>query len=173
MLRSFLLVPCLLICLACATPFPIESLEEGMTAETVRENFGEPEAIPTTEPEGMDSSWSSVHEERNWVNTVVFSSVLLPPCILLTPMIAFGEGHPCFSWNVERKPVVLQFAEGKLASWEVLPDPRGSFWDQQSNYSQDGQSLSEWMDQNQRDFLRQQRDTAHHAKGHKHHHDDC
>ena len=41
MLRSFLLVPCLLICLACATPtptpFPIEKLAKGMTTETVRE----------------------------------------------------------------------------------------------------------------------------------------
>ena len=82
-------------------------------------------------------------------NTAIFSSVLLPHCIIVTPLIAFGEGHPCFSWNIERKPVVLQFAEGKLSRWEVLPDPRGSFWDQQSNYSQDGQSLSEWMDQNQ------------------------
>ena len=35
--RAALLVPCLLVCLACATPFPIDSLEEGMTHETVRE----------------------------------------------------------------------------------------------------------------------------------------
>lgn len=42
MLRSFLLVPCLLICLACATPFPFDDLKNGMTAEAVRERFGEP-----------------------------------------------------------------------------------------------------------------------------------
>ena len=59
--RDVLLVPGLLICLACATPFPIESLEEGMTAETVRESFGAPEAIETN-PEGMESSWTYVHE---------------------------------------------------------------------------------------------------------------
>ena len=135
-MRSLLLAPCLLISLACATPLPLDSLEEGMTTEAVRENFGEPEANSTTEPEGMDSSWSYVHEERNWANTVVFSSVLLPHCILLTPFIAFfDDGHLCFSWSVERKPVVLQFAEGKLASWEVLPDPRGSVWDQPGGYS--------------------------------------
>ena len=29
--RSLLLAPCLLVGLACATPFPIESLEKGMT----------------------------------------------------------------------------------------------------------------------------------------------
>ena len=40
-----LLIPCLLLLLACATPFPIESLEEGMTTQTVRESFGEPEYI--------------------------------------------------------------------------------------------------------------------------------
>ncbi len=130
MLRFFLLVPCVLICLACATPFPLDSLEEGMTTEAMRANFGEPEANSTTEPEGMDSSWSYVHEERNWFNTVLFSSILLPHCILFTPFILSGDGHPCFSWYVDREPVVLQFAEGKLASWEVLPDPRGSVWDQ-------------------------------------------
>ena len=38
------LVPFLLICVCCATPFPIENLKEGMTMEAVRENFGEPKA---------------------------------------------------------------------------------------------------------------------------------
>ena len=42
-----LLIPCLLICLACATPFPFEKLEKGMTTEAVRQEFGEPEAIST------------------------------------------------------------------------------------------------------------------------------
>ena len=169
-MRSFLLAPCLLISLACATPLPLDSLEEGMTTEAVRENFGEPEANSTTEPEGMDSSWSYVHEERNWLNTVVFSSVFLPHCILLTPFIAlFDDEHLCFSWSVERKPVVLQFAEGKLASWEVLPDPRGSLWDQPGGYSGDDDSVVQDMfDQMDRDL----KDAAHHAKGHKHHHDD-
>ena len=43
--RRLLLAPSLLICLACATPFPFENLEEGIPAETAREEFGEPEAI--------------------------------------------------------------------------------------------------------------------------------
>ena len=43
--RSLLLPPSLAICLACATPFPIENLKEGMAAETVLENFGLPEAV--------------------------------------------------------------------------------------------------------------------------------
>ena len=37
--RAVLLIPCLLIGLACATPFPTENLEVGMTAETVRESL--------------------------------------------------------------------------------------------------------------------------------------
>ena len=41
-MRSFLLAPCLLISLACATPFPLENLEEGMTMVQATEAFGEP-----------------------------------------------------------------------------------------------------------------------------------
>ncbi len=40
--RTVLLIPCLLICLACATPFPLENLEKGMTMERATEAFGEP-----------------------------------------------------------------------------------------------------------------------------------
>ena len=35
--RSLLLAPCLLICLACATPFPLDTLKEGMTMEQATE----------------------------------------------------------------------------------------------------------------------------------------
>ena len=45
--RMVLVVPCLLICLACATPFPFEKLEEGMTTEAVRQEFGEPDSTAT------------------------------------------------------------------------------------------------------------------------------
>jgi hypothetical protein len=54
--RTVLLIPCLLICLVCATPFPIENLEEGMTTETVRERFGAPEAMgPHPKPQSSYS----------------------------------------------------------------------------------------------------------------------
>ena len=33
--RAVLLIPCLLICLACATPFPFEKLEEGISCRRV------------------------------------------------------------------------------------------------------------------------------------------
>ena len=78
-----LLLPCLLLFLACATPFPIESLEEGMRTETVRESFGEPEAIKT-EPGGVESSWSYVHEQRFFLGTFLSFSVFLPHCIIAT-----------------------------------------------------------------------------------------
>ena len=65
MMRSFLLVPCLLICLACATPFPLDDLEKGMTAEAVRAEFGEPES--ETKLGDVESSWTYVDEKPNWV----------------------------------------------------------------------------------------------------------
>ena len=40
--RTLLLAPCLLLCLACVTPFPLDSLEAGMTMVQATEDFGEP-----------------------------------------------------------------------------------------------------------------------------------
>ena len=71
MLRSILLVPCLLISLACATPFPVENLEEGMTPLAVRHAVGEPRFIA---PNGV---WIFTHEEQNWVGFVVRKDVFL------------------------------------------------------------------------------------------------
>ena len=85
-----LLVPGLLICLACATPFPIESLEEGMTAETVRENFGEPVATYTF-----------------WDPQVG----VFPPAY---------DAKSSWTYYVGRKPVVLYFRQEKLIRWEVI-----------------------------------------------------
>ena len=42
-----LLAPCLLICLACVTPFPLENLEKGMTMQQATEAFGEPSSTNT------------------------------------------------------------------------------------------------------------------------------
>ena len=164
MLRSFLLAPCLLFCLACATtPFPVENLEEGMTAETVRENFGEPVAIntvwnpPRVNPlvkdwtYDADSTWTYVDERREWVNSVFFFP-LLPFQIVLN---AFGsrvhsgdDDFPRDSLYVNRKPVVLYFEQEKLVRWEVIkpvPQP-GVYWPEID---------SDW---------------DHHTMGHTHHH---
>ena len=174
MLRSFptrfpnsltgvvLLVPCLLICLSCATPFPIENLEEDMTIETVRENFGAPVRV-------MESSWTYLHEE------------LEPAPLLVGPMplrvaVASIWGVPFFwvfaladvftdefYWDVmyvTRAPVVLYFEDERLARWEVLPDIRDSF-STGSGYQNPFPSTMTWSPS---------KDAAHHAKGHKHHH---
>ncbi len=42
MMRSFLLIPYLLVCLACATPFPLDNVEVNMTMAQATEAFGEP-----------------------------------------------------------------------------------------------------------------------------------
>ncbi len=47
--RVVLLAPCLLICLACATPFPLENLEKGMTMEQATEAFGGPSSTNAEE----------------------------------------------------------------------------------------------------------------------------
>ena len=132
-IRNLLLAPCLLICLACATPFPIKNLEEGMTTETVREKFGEPVAANTVwDPPGggnflrgdwtydAESSWTYVDEERNWVWSVFFSSVFLPVQIVESAIGAIiYSGDDDFRWDwayVERKPVVLYFEQEELGS---------------------------------------------------------
>jgi hypothetical protein len=66
-----LLVLCLLICLVCATPLPVETLEEGMTPLAVRQAVGEPRFIA---PNGV---WIYTHEEQNPGEGVVRSDVFL------------------------------------------------------------------------------------------------
>ena len=151
MLRSFLLAPCLLICLACATPFPIEKLEEGMTYETVRENFGEPEAIET-EPEGVGSSWTYVDEELLWM-LFLHAPFAIPICAAI-------PGTPWDYMVVNRRPILLHFEAEKLVRWNV-----GEFnWTDGSGYYDP--ALFPTM-------TFPSIDAAHHAKGHKHHHPDC
>jgi len=71
--RSFLLVPCLLICLACATPtpFPVENLKVGMTTKEVRQSVGEPRF------NHLGKTWIYTHEERDWVGFVIKKDVFL------------------------------------------------------------------------------------------------
>ena len=64
--RTVLLAPCLLICLACATPFPLENLEFGMTTEAVREEFGAPEATEADFRGDGKSCWTYLHWEQDW-----------------------------------------------------------------------------------------------------------
>ena len=145
-----LVAPGLLICLACATPFPIENLEEGMTAGAVRENFGEPEAIDTVWDPTMfwraswtydaESSWTYVHEEQNPWGLSVVVSLLFPQQIVATVMGAVGTlvtGRLDIHWDwayLERKPVVLYFEQEELARWEVIEHSHSApdlpfYWD--------------------------------------------
>ena len=129
--RVALLTPCLLTCLACATPFAIENLEEGMTAETVRENFGAPRASEPG-PSSSEASWTYVHETlAPWPLTVgpmplrvAVASIVQVLCVhvcLVASYDMFGDWRMLF---VEKEPVVLHFEEEKLAGWEVLPSLR-------------------------------------------------
>ena len=159
-----LLVPCLLIGLACATPFPVENLEEGMTAETARENFGAPEAIGT-EPGGVESSWTYLHEELEPLPLpvgpmplrVAVASIWGVPFFLVFALVdVFTDELYWDFMYVSRAPVVLQFEGEKLVRWEVLPDIR----DSGSGYQNPFPSMMPFPT----------KDSIHHAKGHKHHH---
>ena len=115
--RAVLLIPCLLIGLACATPFPIENLKEGMAAETARESFGEPEDITRCtgsgapdELGGVESVWTYPHEEQDWFFTL---NPLSPVGFLMSR--ATGDPYP-FTIS---KAVVLHFEAAKLVRWEV------------------------------------------------------
>ena len=65
------LILCLLICLACATPLPVETLEEGMTPSAVRQAVGEPRFIA---PNGV---WIYTQEEQVLGRGVVRKDVFL------------------------------------------------------------------------------------------------
>ncbi len=153
MLRSFLLAPCLLICLACATPFPIENLEDGMTTETVRENFGAPEAIET-KPEGVESDWTYVHEEYDGFITSFFWP--------MAPLFVAASWLLNFEWDelyMNTSDVLLHFEDEKLVRWDVIePVPAVS-----SGYIYQDPFPSTMFPT---------KDSIHHKKGHTHHHDD-
>ena len=105
--RVVFLIPCLLICLACATPFPFEKLEEGLTVGTVLREFGPPEAIESGSGDA-GPCWCYPHEKQMWTNTIFFP---------ITPfMIPFMK-----TWSdayFTREEVVLHFEEEKLVLWD-------------------------------------------------------
>ena len=103
-----LLIPCLLVYLACATPFPLDSLEEGMTTEAVREKFGAPEDVQTA-PEGVEPFWTYVDEEKIWFPTILLSSVFLPHCVFLSVFLSLPIEGEIFCNVIEKKPVILHF----------------------------------------------------------------
>lgn len=110
MLRSCLLALCLLVCLACASPFPVEDLEEGMTEEEARQVFGEPRNIRD------DKAWVYTDEEQRW-----FMIPFFPVALIAGPVIALLEDD-LSEWDVffvSKQPVYLHFEGEKLARWWV------------------------------------------------------
>ena len=100
-----LLVPWLLICLACATTFPLDDLKKGMTAEAARVKFGEPEHTDARRwPKGA-IDWSYTHKGR--------------PLVLF-----FDEAKELDSWWLQ--PASARANQGGPVGW--MP------WDQFRNY---------------------------------------
>ena len=146
--RTVLLVPCLLICLACATPFPVENLEEGMTPEAVLERFGEPRTMETN-PVGLDSYWTYANRELE-VGAVIIGWPLAPLFVAVSWL-------PNFEWDdpyMSRSEVMLRFEGEKLARWEVSHPGVGS------GYNPASMTTDPFF----------QGDFGHHTLGHKHHH---
>ena len=114
-----LLVLCLLICLACATSFPIENLQEGMTTERVRDKFGEPESIQVRPGYTVSQRWCYLTEEQVWLRT--FFPLSLPLTVVMLPIAAFS---PNIRWDdvyVDKREVVLHFEKEKLVWWGSMP----------------------------------------------------
>ena len=113
---------CLLLCYGCATAFPFERLEAGMTVDAAREGFGMPEAIETG-PGGLESCWSYYHEEQNWPG-ILFLFPHLPITFLVMPCF----GCPWHSPYIWRSVVLLDFDEEKLVRWELVGPVRTTEW---------------------------------------------
>jgi len=112
--QTLLPVLCVAIQLACATSFPVENLEEGMTAKTVLENFGEPKAIETNSLASARSSWPYVDQEQHW------QMFIFPQFLLSIPICALLPDVPWDYLYVLEGSVVLDFEAKKLVSWEVI-----------------------------------------------------
>jgi hypothetical protein len=109
--RTVLLVPCLLVCLACATPFPIEQLEPGITMSTVQEKFG-PSAAAETD------CLSYRHEKQDWFFTF---HPLVP---LFIPITVAFEGmtwsEAAHSIYIHDRMLLIDFEEGQLSGSEII-----------------------------------------------------
>lgn len=159
----------LLFCLACAKPFPLDDLEEGMSAATAWTKFGEPRAIEA-DPDGFEASWTYGHEEQAWFVTVMSSTVFLPHCVVATAVtLPFGAEHWCaIIPTVEEGSVVLHFEGEKLVRWDVtepsLPVVSSSYYDPVFDEFQRQQQ--QWH----QEMIDRAIDIKHHKKGHTHHH---
>ncbi len=178
--RVVLVAPCLLICSACVT-FPLDELEVGMTTTQATEAFGEPsstsigelqQAVELLRPKIRASV--GVSETRGPVELKLEE----PSAQTLSSLEAFvaeldeanGEQSVRSTWiypytdfmgNME---VELFFAGNKLTGWETRRLPSTG-----TGYQSTSPSTS--FDHSIHHFPSSKKDTKHHKKGHKHHHD--
>ena len=123
--RATPLIPCLLVCISCATPFPFDKLEEGLTVETVLTEFGPPEAIESGSGDA-GPSWCYAHEEQDWLKT------FFPLTPVSIPILAVDPGSRWSDAYFRRSEVALHFEEGRLVRWDKRLTTR--YW----NPRQDG-----------------------------------
>ncbi len=145
-----LLIPCLLICLSCATPFPVENLEEGMTPEAVLERFGEPRTMEAN-PVGSDSYWTYANRELE-VGAVILGWPWAPLFVAVSWL-------PNFEWDdpyMSSSEVMLRFEGEKLARWDVSHPAVGT----PSGHNPAAITTDPFH----------QGDWGHHELGHSHHH---
>ena len=134
MLRSFLLAPCLLICLACATPtpFPVENLKVGMTTKEVRQSVGEPRF------NHLGKVWIYTHERENWD-------------WLFFPTVISGD-------------VFLHFHEEKLIQWQVTEPVVSSGYNPNSALDKLQRQQNQWFRDQQgiKDYQHHKKEHTHH-----------
>jgi len=126
----------LLLGLACATPFPIQNLEKGMTVGEIRAEFGEPRVTEEGPSQGS-YSWTYVHQAYDPIPLTEGPMAVRTAAASIFG-VAFTWGFALFdllfhdldmAWNltfVSLEPVVLEFEDEKLVAWELLPDLRGT-----------------------------------------------
>jgi hypothetical protein len=120
---QFFLVPSLLVCLACATPFPLDRLEEGMTTKTVRQEFGEP--VETHVDRRGREIWQYAHEEQEWFTTIALHTVFLPHCALGALIVYPIAGEPLCQ-PYDKYAVILRFEDEKLMRWILMDSDGGT-----------------------------------------------
>jgi outer membrane protein assembly factor BamE (lipoprotein component of BamABCDE complex) len=157
--RAGCLILGLASCLACVTPVPVERLEEGMSADAVREAFGEPEAMGV-EPEGDVSTWIYVDEELDVVLAILASPLWVTTPLALAMSLLPGQEHQWDDFyaglrgvSPDSKNVLLFFEADHLARWDVV--------EREQEYAYSGPThdwLQQWRWQQQvQQWERQQR----------------
>ncbi len=194
MLRSFLLASCLVVCLACATRFPTESLEKGMTMEQATEAFGEPSSTNTEE---LSEAVQLLQKENDRIYERLESAVDLSET--RGPVAQKLEQLSTQTLRtLERFVAELDEASGEqgVRSTWVYPHEEVSWWPEdpwvvkkEVELLFDGNKLVSWETRRlpsvpttgtyvYRDPFpspmfpqHSPKDTKHHKKGHDHHHD--